>query len=359
MFTTVCLDKTVHNTSSWLCRRFIEDHLCKPESLISGNRPGLKKITIIQDSSSEDDKCVPLMSQQSIHHWDELLSTNKVVRQWCWRWAGRDKTNVLVSWNDFSVKSLIRNGDLTQRIDAASVAIQTQHTVIKSLVRYPEFSYYPYGVERLCDGISHEQLRQTPCFWLWMDTFDSQRGYLLPPVYFYHVSDNNIISAGDVRQSATTPPLTSRYTHTSFFVEAMRYYLFHARDVKDEADTRFSLLLAPHVSYWWNINTHQICCSHLCSGLQRFLDLIVSFNYSIKYLSGSMSWVHFQAAVSFFAVRGPSGSNRSPHSNQEAADFFLLCWQENDPYWTREGSHTSTFNLLPLPADPRFIPAAF
>lgn len=138
------------------------------------------------------------------------------------------------------MKSSIQNICLSQncitRCDTFSAPLivlqsnhKKQHTVIKCLVKYPEFVYGPDGLEQLCDGILQEQLWQVQCYWLWIEIVASQGGCLLPSVYSHHIFDNNIISAGDGEKQAishnpaTDPPTLSS---PSVFLEWVRYYIF-------------------------------------------------------------------------------------------------------------------------------------
>lgn len=117
----------------------------------------------------------------------------------------------------------------------------------------------------------------------------------MPSVYSHHIFHNNNISAGDVeRQIISHNPTTDPPTHTLCqpYQCSMRNYI--PQENWGETDTRLSL------SYCWNLNTYQtaICCSPLCKGLKWFLYF--SFNYHIKGLTGSASWLHSQAAISLF-----------------------------------------------------------
>lgn len=83
------------------------------------------------------------------------------------------------------------------------------------------FAYNPYGPEWLCDGILDEQLWQMPCYWLWMETVAPHGECLLLSLYSRHISDDDIISAGDL-------------DHDNNFLGSMRYHIFEAGELKCE-----------------------------------------------------------------------------------------------------------------------------
>lgn len=134
--------------------------------------------------------------------------------------------------------------------NCVAVQSQKQHTVIKCLVKYPDFVYNPDGLEQLCDGLQ-EQLWQVQCYWLWNAIVASQGGCLLfiPTTFLITILYQQVMVRG--RQLATT-----------LFLEQVRYYAIQP------CEFMLKSLLLLHLCTIWLTRCTNLCWSALCSGLK-------------------------------------------------------------------------------------------